>query len=250
VRDYSEGLSTLLSPSSRPDATVLQRSAIAVRSRCTQLMSSVGGRTAADLFRAKPAFSGGVQKTQHSTTVVGGSSSTIHLLKRKIEQSGLVGLKTASLGTAATRRNLSSGPTWRDRWNQLKKAVSGPNKQPKAKSTEGAGGAATVGLKSGAKLATLSEATNSVRSTFGRYREAVGLQVEAFWRRNWYIVVGVVGLGVCLLLWRLMFGVASTFISMSEGLAKFGFLALAAAMVIVGVSFASHESMNNVALSV
>jgi hypothetical protein len=48
------------------------------------------------------------------------------------------------------------------------------------------------------------------------------------------VVVGVVGFGVCLLLWRVMFGVASMFFSLSEGMAKFGFLTLAAAMVTVG----------------
>jgi hypothetical protein len=48
------------------------------------------------------------------------------------------------------------------------------------------------------------------------------------------VVVGAVGFGVCSLLWRVMFGVASMFVSLSKGMAKFGFLALAAAMVTVG----------------
>jgi hypothetical protein len=48
------------------------------------------------------------------------------------------------------------------------------------------------------------------------------------------VVVGALGFGVCLLLWRVMFGVASMFVSLSEGMAKFGFLALAAAMVTIG----------------
>ncbi|KAG0610564.1 hypothetical protein M758_7G075700 [Ceratodon purpureus] len=66
------------------------------------------------------------------------------------------------------------------------------------------------------------------------YREAFGLQLESFWKRNYLVVVGALGFGVCLLLWRVMFGIASTFVSLSEGMAKFGFLALAAAMVTVG----------------
>lgn len=66
------------------------------------------------------------------------------------------------------------------------------------------------------------------------YREALGLQMEAFWKRNYLVVVGALGFGVCLLLWRVMFGVASMFVSLSEGMAKFGFLALAAAMVTIG----------------
>ncbi|CAM6023790.1 unnamed protein product [Sphagnum balticum] len=38
----------------------------------------------------------------------------------------------------------------------------------------------------------------------------------------------------CLLLWRIMFGIASLFVSLSEGMAEFGFLALAAGMVAIG----------------
>lgn len=79
---------------------------------------------------------------------------------------------------------------------------------------------------------------NTAKKTVIGYREALGLQMEAFWKRNYLVVVGAVGFGVCLLLWRLMFGIASTFVSLSEGMAKFGFLALAAAMVTVGVRLA------------
>ncbi|KAI4962985.1 hypothetical protein ZWY2020_020562 [Hordeum vulgare] len=63
-----------------------------------------------------------------------------------------------------------------------------------------------------------------------RYREAVGLQVEAFWRRNYLLLVGA-GVIICIALWRVMFGIASTFVGLSEGMAKYGFLALATAMV-------------------
>ncbi|XP_078445151.1 uncharacterized protein LOC144714304 [Wolffia australiana] len=64
-----------------------------------------------------------------------------------------------------------------------------------------------------------------------RYREAVGLQMEAFWKRNYLVLVGVSGVFLCIGLWRLMFGVASTFVGLSEGMAKYGFLALASAIV-------------------
>lgn len=36
---------------------------------------------------------------------------------------------------------------------------------------------------------------------------------------------------VCALLWKIMFGIASTFVHLSEGMAKYGFLALSSAMV-------------------
>lgn len=83
---------------------------------------------------------------------------------------------------------------------------------------------------------------NTAKRTVMGYREALGLQLEAFWKRNYLVVVGFLGFGVCLLLWRLMFGIASTFVSLSEGMAKFGFLALAAAIVTVGVSYLSFFS--------
>lgn len=78
---------------------------------------------------------------------------------------------------------------------------------------------------------------NSAKQSVLNYRGALGLQLEAFWKRNYLVVVGAVGVFVCLLLWRTMFGIASMFVSLSEGMAKFGFLALAAAMVTVGVRF-------------
>ncbi|AQK90436.1 hypothetical protein ZEAMMB73_Zm00001d008689 [Zea mays] len=71
----------------------------------------------------------------------------------------------------------------------------------------------------------------AARSAAARYRAAVGLQVEAFWRRNSMILVGAGGVIVCFLLWRIMFGIASTFVGLSEGMAKYGFLALATAIV-------------------
>ncbi|XP_061996816.1 uncharacterized protein LOC133714666 [Rosa rugosa] len=68
-------------------------------------------------------------------------------------------------------------------------------------------------------------------STFSRYQEALGLQVEAFWKRNNLVLVGAGGVVVCALLWKIMFGIASTFVHLSEGMAKYGFLALSSAMV-------------------
>ncbi|CAA6661890.1 unnamed protein product [Spirodela intermedia] len=71
----------------------------------------------------------------------------------------------------------------------------------------------------------------ALSSVVSRYREVIGLQTEAFWKRNYLVLVGAAGVLLCIVLWRLMFGVASTFVGLSEGMAKYGFLALASAMV-------------------
>lgn len=76
----------------------------------------------------------------------------------------------------------------------------------------------------------------AISSTFSRYREAMGLQIEAFFRTNSLILIGAGGLLVCVLLWRIMFGIANTFIGLSEGMAKYGFLALSSAIVVFAVS--------------
>ncbi|KAJ8764095.1 hypothetical protein K2173_004999 [Erythroxylum novogranatense] len=73
--------------------------------------------------------------------------------------------------------------------------------------------------------------TSAVASAFSRYREAIGLQIDAFFRRNYVFVFGAGGVLLCGLLWRMMYGIASTFIGLSEGLAKYGFLALSSAIV-------------------
>ncbi|KAI4330211.1 hypothetical protein MLD38_028513 [Melastoma candidum] len=78
----------------------------------------------------------------------------------------------------------------------------------------------------------------SVRSALGRYREAIGLQVESYLRRNYLVSVGAGGVLVCIILWRIMFAVANSFVGMSEGLAKYGFLALSTAVVAFAVSLA------------
>ncbi|XP_008810864.2 uncharacterized protein LOC103722180 [Phoenix dactylifera] len=86
---------------------------------------------------------------------------------------------------------------------------------------------------------------SAVTSAFSRYREAVGLQVEAFWKRNYLALMGAGAVVVCIALWRIMFGVASTFVGLSEGMAKYGFLALATAMVaFAGMYLRSRFTIN------
>ncbi|MCO5611249.1 hypothetical protein L7F22_065501 [Adiantum nelumboides] len=77
---------------------------------------------------------------------------------------------------------------------------------------------------------------DELMKTASRYKDAAGLQVEAFWKRNVMILVGVAGVLACFLLWQIMYGVANLFVSFSEGMAKFGFLAMAAATVAFAVS--------------
>ncbi|KAG0481712.1 hypothetical protein HPP92_012570 [Vanilla planifolia] len=72
---------------------------------------------------------------------------------------------------------------------------------------------------------------SSIRLTFSRYRDVIGLQLEAFWKRNYLFILGAGGLVVCIALWRIMFALASSFVGLSEGMAKYGFLALATAIV-------------------
>ncbi|CAN8287057.1 unnamed protein product [Cochlearia groenlandica] len=62
-----------------------------------------------------------------------------------------------------------------------------------------------------------------ISSAFVRYREAIGLHVDAFWKKNSRVLFGVVGVFVCILFWRVMFGVANTFVGLSEGKGKYGF---------------------------
>ncbi|XVF41253.1 hypothetical protein PTKIN_Ptkin01aG0265800 [Pterospermum kingtungense] len=72
---------------------------------------------------------------------------------------------------------------------------------------------------------------NAFTSTLSRYREAIGLHFDAFFKRNYLFLFGAGGVLVCALLWRVMFGIANTFVGLSEGMAKYGFLALSAAIV-------------------
>lgn len=78
--------------------------------------------------------------------------------------------------------------------------------------------------------------TGALKDVASRYRDAVRLQIEAFWKRNYLAVLGTGGVVVCIILWRVMFGIANTFIGFSEGMAKYGFLALSTAMVAFAVS--------------
>ncbi|KAJ7965172.1 Import inner membrane translocase subunit [Quillaja saponaria] len=85
----------------------------------------------------------------------------------------------------------------------------------------------------------------AVSSTFSRYSEAIGLQIEAFFKRNYLFLLGVAGVIVCALLWRIMFGIANTFVGLSEGMAKYGFLALSSAIVaFVGLYARSRFTIN------
>jgi len=91
-------------------------------------------------------------------------------------------------------------------------------------------------INAGLGKSLIKDPLSKVKLGISQYREAVGLQVESFWKRNYLVLVGAGGVLVCIALWRVMFGVASTFVGLSEGMAKYGFLALAAAMVSFGVS--------------
>ncbi|KAI3427804.1 uncharacterized protein J3R85_009022 [Psidium guajava] len=85
----------------------------------------------------------------------------------------------------------------------------------------------------------------SVLSTFSKYREALGLQIESFLRSNYLFLVGAVAVLVCALLWRIMFGIANTFVGISEGMAKYGFLALSSAIVaFAGLYLRSRLTIN------
>ncbi|KAJ9539859.1 hypothetical protein OSB04_026365 [Centaurea solstitialis] len=89
------------------------------------------------------------------------------------------------------------------------------------------------------------EPATAVKKAFSRYKQAVGLQMEAFWRRNSLVLIGAGGVFVCILLWRIMFGIANTFIGLSEGIAKYGFLALSSAIVaFAGLYLRSRFTIN------
>lgn len=101
-----------------------------------------------------------------------------------------------------------------------------------------------VGSKNFAKN-VVQNPVGAVKNAFLRYREAAGLHIEAFWKRNYLAILGAGGVVVCILLWRVLFGIASTFISLSEGMAKYGFLALSSAIVaFAGLYFRSRFTIN------
>ncbi|XP_020699002.1 uncharacterized protein LOC110111444 [Dendrobium catenatum] len=91
----------------------------------------------------------------------------------------------------------------------------------------------------------VSKSLSSIRLTFSRYREVIGLQLEAFWKRNYLFILGAGGLVLCIALWKILFGLASTFVGLSEGMAKYGFLALATAIVaFTGLYIRSRFTIN------
>ncbi|EXC21106.1 hypothetical protein L484_017118 [Morus notabilis] len=83
----------------------------------------------------------------------------------------------------------------------------------------------------GLQIKIFEKPASAVAATFSRYREALGLQIEAFCRRNYLFLLGAGAVMACALLWRIMFGIASSFVGFSEGMAKYGFLALSSAIV-------------------
>jgi hypothetical protein len=82
----------------------------------------------------------------------------------------------------------------------------------------------------------LEKPTAALTSAFSRYREAMVLQLEAFFKRNQLFLFGAAGVVFCAVLWRILFGIANTFVVLSEGMAKYGFLALSSAIVAFTVS--------------
>lgn len=100
-------------------------------------------------------------------------------------------------------------------------------------------------LNAGFVKNVVKEPASAVKSTVSRYREAVGLQLEAFWKRNALVLLGAGATVVCILLWRVMFGIANTFVGLSEGMAKYGFLALSTAIVaFAGLYLRSRFTIN------
>lgn len=91
----------------------------------------------------------------------------------------------------------------------------------------------------------LEKPTAAVTSAFTRYREAMVLQLEAFFKRNNLFLFGAAGVVLCAILWRIMFGIANTFVVLSEGMAKYGFLSLSAAIVaFTGLYIRSRHTIN------
>lgn len=65
----------------------------------------------------------------------------------------------------------------------------------------------------------------------GGFQRAVTLQIEGLWQANKGKIIALGALVGMVLLWRGLFGVTSMFVNLSESMAEFGFLALAAAIV-------------------
>ncbi|CAL0319606.1 unnamed protein product [Lupinus luteus] len=71
----------------------------------------------------------------------------------------------------------------------------------------------------------------TVTSVLSRYSTVIGLQIDDFFKRNHLFLFGAAGVLICGILWKFMFFVADSFVGISEGLAKYGFLALSSAIV-------------------
>ncbi|XVE90948.1 hypothetical protein DITRI_Ditri20bG0116600 [Diplodiscus trichospermus] len=65
---------------------------------------------------------------------------------------------------------------------------------------------------------------NAFTSTLSRYRQAIGLHFDAFFRRKYLFLFGAGGVLLCALLWRIMFGIANTFVSLSKEWQSMAFL--------------------------
>ncbi|GAB4827726.1 hypothetical protein Ancab_034612 [Ancistrocladus abbreviatus] len=100
-------------------------------------------------------------------------------------------------------------------------------------------------LNSGVAQKVGEKPLSAVKSAFSRYREAVALQVEGFWKRNYLFVVGIGGVALCILLWKIMFALADATVGLSEGMAKYGFLAFSSAIVaFAGLYIRSRYTIN------
>eukprot|EP00271_Cylindrocystis_brebissonii_P008211 TRINITY_DN22231_c0_g1_i1.p1 TRINITY_DN22231_c0_g1~~TRINITY_DN22231_c0_g1_i1.p1 ORF type:complete len:596 (-),score=100.92 TRINITY_DN22231_c0_g1_i1:793-2580(-) len=69
------------------------------------------------------------------------------------------------------------------------------------------------------------------RQAATQYREVAALQLEAFFRQHFPLIIGASAVGSALLLWRILVAVASSVATVPEGLANFGFLTLSSTTV-------------------
>ncbi|CAL8462998.1 g2532 [Coccomyxa elongata] len=93
------------------------------------------------------------------------------------------------------------------------------------RSVRGAGSAAYRMLPGSAKQLVDSAAKP------GAMQRVLSLQLEAFWQRHGRKVIGAGAVFALYMLWRTIFNLTSVFVNLSETMAEFGFLALAAAIV-------------------
>ncbi|RMZ52029.1 hypothetical protein APUTEX25_001223, partial [Auxenochlorella protothecoides] len=84
-----------------------------------------------------------------------------------------------------------------------------------------------------AQARLLAEATSKP----GVVQRVISLQLNSFWQQHGNKVYAVGGIFLAYCLWRTMYGVASTFINLSETMAAGGFLALSVSLVILGALY-------------